>query len=299
MTNLSPATSAHKQKQLVLHNNDATMFVKKLPKTTALRKGLWIGYNKSTTAQPQSTTTIVENEDGTNADDDSHLEESDRSSDEDFENNGSNESNDSDNEGSFVTETDLHPDERGGDLSLVSIEDNWQPHMWHDFMDNDDDDDYFGKLYRNGELYEEKEFGKIELKPWMNNRKEPLQRHFEGLLCARGYTAICAAECCGWRIHASRLADGRTWAIKKINPNFHTCRGLETYNPICDVKWAGKKLMEKIRSNPDIPGKELNGELFKKYGLHMKLSTLYKMKNHVITELFGGHDKSYGFLPSY
>lgn len=32
------------------------------------------------------------------------------------------------------------------------------------------------------------------------------------------------------------LVDGRTWAIKKIWPNWHNYRGLETYNPICDVK---------------------------------------------------------------
>lgn len=95
---------------------------------------------------------------------------------------------------------------------------------------------------------------------------------------ASRYTAICAAECCDWRIHASRLVDGRTWAIKKIWHDQHNCRGLETYKPICNVKWACKRLMEDIRFNPYIKGKELNDMLFQKFGLYMKQSTLYKMK---------------------
>ncbi|KAL2924602.1 50S ribosomal protein L32 [Bienertia sinuspersici] len=36
--------------------------------------------------------------------------------------------------------------------------------------------------------------------------------------------------------------------------------------------------MEDIRDDPDIKGKELNEKLFKKFGLYMKQSTLYKMK---------------------
>lgn len=35
---------------------------------------------------------------------------------------------------------------------------------WYDIFDEEDGDDYFYRLYRNGELYNEKEFGKIQLK---------------------------------------------------------------------------------------------------------------------------------------
>lgn len=37
--------------------------------------------------------------------------------------------------------------------------------MWHSFID--DDDDYFSRLYENGEIYEEKEWRKIIFRPWM------------------------------------------------------------------------------------------------------------------------------------
>lgn len=287
---------------------DDAMYTKKLPKTTALRKGLWKSAEQLALESASETQGDVENEntaDGT--DTQSHTTE-----DEDYE--AGSDSSDSDSgPGGLVSESDLHPEERGNSMTLARVEDNWQPHMWADFMDCDaDDEDYYGRLYRNGELYEEKEFGKIVLKPWMiftekSHFKDTLKDYCvqEGFAInilwadSTRYTAICSSQCCDWRIHASRLADGRTWAIKKIDPNFHRCRGLETNNPICNVKWAAKKLMEDIRSNPEISGNELNGILYKRYGLLMKTSTIYKMKKHVITELFGGHDESYGFLPSY
>ncbi|KAL2930622.1 Enolase [Bienertia sinuspersici] len=99
------------------------------------------------------------------------------------------------------------------------------------------------------------------------------------------FTATCAAECCDWRVHASKLADGRTWAIKKIWPDKHSCRGWTSNNPICTVKWAANKLMEDITSNPEIKGKERNGLLFKKYGLYMKKSSLYNLKNFIGVDL--------------
>lgn len=76
------------------------------------------------------------------------------------------------------------------------------------------------------------------------------------------YIATCYAKCCAWRIHASRLPDG-TRAIKKIDPIVHSCRGLEVYNPICNVKWAAGKLHEDIRANPDILEKHLMNFYFR------------------------------------
>lgn len=180
------------------------------------------------------------------------------------------------------------------------------------FLDDDNDDNYYQRLYKNGEIYESKEIGKIQLKSWMifmdkKHFKETLKDYCiqEGFAITiikadnTRYTSTCLAACCGWRIHASRLTDGITWAIKKIDPNIHTCRGLETYNPICSVKWAAGKLMEDIRANPDIPGKALNELLFQRYGVYMKQSTLYTMKKFAVENLFGGHDESYGHMPAY
>lgn len=50
---------------------------------------------------------------------------------------------------------------------MPKIKNNWKPGRWHYFLDDEDDDEYYQKLYKNGEIFEEKEFGKIKSRPWM------------------------------------------------------------------------------------------------------------------------------------
>ncbi|XP_021746082.1 uncharacterized protein LOC110711953 [Chenopodium quinoa] len=104
---------------------------------------------------------------------------------------------------------------------------------------------------------------------------------------------------CNWRLHASILPDGRTWAIKSIQDDEHTCQGLETKNPIVNVKWAMKVHMEDIRANNDIFAKSLNQLLWSRYGIQMYQSTLYRMRTKALVEIHGGHDVSYSYLPKY
>ena len=35
---------------------------------------------------------------------------------------------------------------------LPEIKDNWNQGMWHDFIDNEDDDEYYQKHYKTGEV---------------------------------------------------------------------------------------------------------------------------------------------------
>ncbi|KAL2904793.1 Protein FAR1-RELATED SEQUENCE 12 [Bienertia sinuspersici] len=53
------------------------------------------------------------------------------------------------------------------------------------------------------------------------------------------------------------------------------------------------------QENPECKGKDLNGHLYNTYGIYMKKSSLYNMKAYVIKNIYGGHDKSYAFLPGY
>ena len=220
------------------------------------------------------------------------------------------EAKDSDDE--VMASDNLTADECEDIGGIPKCKDSFKAGKWHDFIDEDDDSNYYQALYKNGELFEDKKFGCIKLRPWMifmdkKHFKDTLKDYAiqEGfainVLAAdnKRYTGTCYAENCSWRIHASRLPDEKTWAIKKIEPSVHTCRGLETYNPLCDVKWASAKLMEDIRANPDIPGKALNELLFQRYGIYMKQSTLYTMKNYTVDKLFGGHDESYRDIPAY
>ncbi|KAL2896048.1 Tagatose-6-phosphate kinase [Bienertia sinuspersici] len=72
------------------------------------------------------------------------------------------------------------------------------------------------------------------------------------------YTIRCTDENYGWRLHAYRLQDGMTWAIKSIQNMEHCC-------------------IEKIRACNDISAKSLNKLLWGRFGLTMATSTLYKL----------------------
>ncbi|XP_010694337.2 uncharacterized protein LOC104907147 [Beta vulgaris subsp. vulgaris] len=95
------------------------------------------------------------------------------------------------------------------------------------------------------------------------------------------YTTVCADERCRWRIHAARLADGHTWAIKTMKQK-HNCDLNLVTNPTVNCEWAARKLLEDIRANVDIRGKTMNDLLWDRYGVRMATSTLYKMKDKAI-----------------
>ena len=113
------------------------------------------------------------------------------------------------------------------------------------------------------------------------------------------YTVACLDVGCGWRLHASRLPDGTTWAIKKIDNHEHNYRALETHNNLVTIKWAAIKLMDDIRANNDISGKTLNELLESRFRVSLKTNTLYKMRTLALKEINRGHDERYGYLPSY
>ncbi|KAL2904831.1 Sec-independent protein translocase protein TatA [Bienertia sinuspersici] len=102
------------------------------------------------------------------------------------------------------------------------------------------------------------------------------------------YTVICSSGTCYWRLHAARLPDGITWAIKSIQNPEHTCIRLKTRNPMVNVKWAARVLMEDIRENNDIPAKSLNRKLFWRFRVEMYQSTLYRVKKLALMEIHGG-----------
>lgn len=70
----------------------------------------------------------------------------------------------SDSDISVILESDIFAAEAEDNQHMPEIQDNWESGMWHSFID---DDDYFSRLYKNGEIYEEKRWGKIMFKPWV------------------------------------------------------------------------------------------------------------------------------------
>ncbi|KAL2931920.1 hypothetical protein RDABS01_037330 [Bienertia sinuspersici] len=160
------------------------------------------------------------------------------------------------------------------------IKDDFDPYAEVSFEDVHDDGNepgavnYLQKLYSNGVLYGNEEYGKIELRPWMLFLEKDHLRSVVREYCIQcgfsvivekasntRYTVRCSAAECGWRLHASRLADDTTWAIKSIQNSEHTCMGLQVNNPM--------------------------------------QSTIYKMKSEALQKIRGGHDVSYSYLPKY
>lgn len=122
-------------------------------------------------------------------------------------------------------------------------------------------------------MYDDVDMGMIDLKPWMmfvdkEHFKDTLRDYCiqEGvaLVVRRSegarYTIECADERCERRIHASRLPDGHTWAIKTLKLG-HKCDLNLVQNPMITCVWAAKKLLESFRLNTEMKGKTIKGLL--------------------------------------
>lgn len=287
------------------------LFKKKMAKTTAKRKGLWkpkanVAMNLNDTLENIHTMDLNIDFEGLDSDSNENM---------------------SDNDG-IMTEDDLEDNDGGGncdneekydgedDNEMVMppyIYDEFDPYegvTWND--DCEDMEKYLQRLYKNGEYYQEKEFGNIELKPWqLFTDKQHLREVLRDFCIQSGfavvvdtannrkYTVQCNDERCLWRLHAAVLPDNITWAIKSIKNPKHTCMGIQTNNPMVTANWASKALLEDIRANEDIPGKALNELLWNRYRVQMSKSTLYRAKRLALQEIHGGHDVSYSFLPAY
>ncbi|KAL2893466.1 Glutamyl-tRNA reductase [Bienertia sinuspersici] len=58
-------------------------------------------------------------------------------------------------------------------------------------------------------------------------------------------------------------------------------------------------LLEEIRANENITAKSLNKHLFKRFGVQMTKSSLYRMKAQALAEIHGGFNVLYSYLPNY
>ncbi|XP_021713595.1 uncharacterized protein LOC110681779 [Chenopodium quinoa] len=275
---------------------------RKVPLTTARRKGLQVSVSEGSNSLSQGVKSRRTDALTVNlGDDDQNLVSDDDDEEDNYEPVGGDENEDSEDES-------LDEEDQEEEVSGAIIHDNFA----EVFDDGDDDDNYFMRLYRNGELYKDEEFGKIILKPWkLFTDKQHLRDVVRDYCIQCGffvvvdratnlrYTVLCSAEGCEWRLHASKLPDGITWAIKSIKNPEHTCSGLDVNNPMVSASWESRVLIEDIRANNDISAKSVNAILFQRFGVQMAISTLYRVKHKALAEIHGSHDESYAFLPKY
>lgn len=175
---------------------------------------------------------------------------------------------------------------------------------------DDEEGGYFDRVYRNGQIYQQLPFGEIDLMVWdifldKDHCLDAIRDYSvqQGVDLVRDrvdsyrFTARCFDELCNWRIHASRLPDKVSWAIKTLTAP-HTCQRLE-HNPMAGIKWCAGKLMEDIRANFEIPVKTLQELCLERFGVTVPLSTMYKVRAEAVTQIQGSHDESYSKLPQY
>ena len=85
-------------------------------------------------------------------------------------------------------------------------------------------------------------------------------------------TAICKAEGCPWRIHASMSPDGTCFIIKTMMEE-HTCQQVRK-NKMATPSWIADKLITTLKFDPDMKIDAMRGQLLEKYGIEVDNKTL-------------------------
>ncbi|XP_056685733.1 uncharacterized protein [Spinacia oleracea] len=211
----------------------------------------------------------------------SDVEDDEDSEDVDFEETGSDGSDDDSEDetdiGDFIVEEE----------GLEDLMDEIHEKSFEDCLDGSSKMD---KNYKNGKVYVEQEWGSIKLEPWLIFKDREafldvlkdycIQEGF-GLSVekadSRRYTAVCAIEGCDWRIHASKMVDKMSWAIKSLTGEHKQCGRLEV-NPIVTTKWlqVNKRLFYKVKA---VAKEIIHGIFSESYALLPRYAEMIKETN--------------------
>ncbi|KAL2932608.1 Fibrous sheath-interacting protein 2, partial [Bienertia sinuspersici] len=212
-------------------------------------------------------------------------------------------------------QSDVSDEEDLEDLDLVNEfgdeDDVNAPITSKSFEDCLDGSSCFDQLYKNGTVVGEMEFGEVKLEQWMIfSNKQHFLGTFRDFCIQEGFavrvekadnvrfTATCIVQDCDWRIHASRLMDGISWAIKSITGEHKLCGRLEE-NPMVSAAWLIRHLREDITATPDIPVESLQTLCMNRFRVKVKKRLLYKVRVMTKEKMHGGFAESYGLLPAY
>ncbi|KAL2944424.1 Sialidase [Bienertia sinuspersici] len=173
----------------------------------------------------------------------------------------------SDKESDGYDDDGIDFEENPEDLIMENFMDgNWEP-FWQTEDAYEDAGGYLSRVYKNGEIYDDADLGKIKLKPWQ-------------LFVDKDHLKEVLRDYC--------LQEGFALVVQKGDNGRYTAECVDT-----------SKLLEDIRASPDIKGKAMNALLDQRFGVTMATSTLYKMKAKALQIIQGGHDQSYSNLIGY
>lgn len=112
------------------------------------------------------------------------------------------------------------------------------------------------------------------------------------------FISRCIIEDCKWRIHASKLMDGISWAIKSITGEHELCGRLEE-NLMVSCFWLTRHLGDVISANVDVHAHSLQKMCLEMYRIKVKERLIYKVKCLTKEKMYESFSESYGLLPSY
>ncbi|XP_012835541.1 PREDICTED: uncharacterized protein LOC105956239 [Erythranthe guttata] len=148
-------------------------------------------------------------------------------------------------------------------------------------------------VLKKGQVFDNVDAFRLALKDYV------IQEEFE---CVRKknerkmVTAHCSVKKCSWRIHASVLPDNVTFQIKTYTDT-HNCVRTSADKEVT-AKWMASKLIDVLRSNPDLNLKGIEDEI-KKYGVSTYYIQMYRAKMLAMEEIQGNHAELFQKLPTY
>ncbi|XP_038979903.1 uncharacterized protein LOC120112935 [Phoenix dactylifera] len=113
-------------------------------------------------------------------------------------------------------------------------------------------------------------------------------------------TVECAYEGCEWRIHASRLGNQESFAIKKMNSQ-HTCGGgLQVRShPKASKRWVSNIVKEKLQDMPLYRPTDIVKDIRREYGVELPYHQAWHGKEVAMKDLYGHRSKSYDRIRWY
>ncbi|KAL2942723.1 Protein FAR1-RELATED SEQUENCE 8, partial [Bienertia sinuspersici] len=289
-----PNNNIHHPTKILKERSSSKPF--RLAKTSSKREGTYVPKTKGGTRVTTRGRKSIQPQEDPSEDDESPWG-SDTSEDDDY------------------VQSDVIDEEDLEDLDLVNEfrdeDDVDAPITSKSFEDCLDGSSCFDQLYKNGTVVGEMEFGEVKLEQWMIfSNKEHFLGTFRDFCIQEGFavrvekadnvrfTATCIVQDCDWRIHASRLMDGISRAIKSITSEHKLCGRLEE-NPMVSSAWLITHLREDITATPDIPLESLQTLCMNRFRVKVKKSLLYKVRVMTKEKMHGGFAESYGLLPAY
>ncbi|KAF9608794.1 hypothetical protein IFM89_011563 [Coptis chinensis] len=110
------------------------------------------------------------------------------------------------------------------------------------------------------------------------------------------YILLCKDEECKWTITAIIARDGHTFILRKYNDE-HTCETNEK-NKYCQATspWVAKHFQDKVRDHPNYKPKDLEADMFTKFGVEISYWTAWSARTLILENLNGNYEEGFALV---